>query len=550
MADRRYALVIAVLSTVGLVLGWRLFWFLTDDAFISFRYISNSVAGHGYVWNAAPFRPVEGYTSFGWVVLLDLVWRVTGIEPPQAANPLALAFAFGQLVLVQKMLWRMPLRTEVQRLRPVFVALALVGLLTNRTFLAWTSSGLETAMFNFAVLWWIYVAVWRRETSQYWLAELVGTALLVALTRPDGLLFMAATVAVVALGIVDLEPAMRRRTAALVSAGALVLVGYLAWRYRTYSSFLPNTFYAKVTRHWPEAGIRYLASFVLEYALAWWLVAIAAAATVSIRGDLHTRRGLPSLGALRRFAIAAAPAATLVAHVGYYTLVVGGDHFEFRAFSHVLPLVFVTMVWALGTVRWRPRATVVVLCAFVVSSWIVPWTHWLGTRHLQTRDETRVLKYAVAPDLPVGLRWYGRWFDELQFYLIDRMICTRHQEHKTFFEHKVATLPPREIGEHITADDFPVHDAMEVGYVAWVLPNVAIIDHFGLNDYYVARNLENTAERMAHSRTPPPGYVAAFSPNVFVKEGGWTKVPRKHPLSADDVRRIERRYDVWLASLR
>jgi arabinofuranosyltransferase len=544
--ERRSAVVIAVLATIGLVCGWQLFWFLTDDAFIAFRYVSNSVAGHGYVWNAEPFRAVEGYTSFAWVVLLDLVWRATGVAPPQAANPLALVFAFGQLVLIQKMLWRIPLRAELVRMRPALVAIAIIGLLTNRTFLAWTSSGLETAMFNFAVLLWVFVAVWRRKTSPDWLAELAGVALLVALTRPDGLLYVAATVAIVGLGIADLGPAMRRRTTRLAGACALALVTYLGWRYHTYDSFLPNTFYAKVTRKWPQAGVRYLASFVLEYALVWWIVALGAAGAASIRA----RPSLPSLPELRRIAIAIAPAATLIAHVGYYTVVVGGDHFEYRAFSHVLPLVFVTMVWALGRVDWRPSVTIAVLCAFVGTSWIVPWTHWFGTQHLKTRDETKILQYQVAPDLPVAIRWYGRWFDELQDYLIDRMICTRHQEHKRFYEYKVATLPARELGEQITADGVPVHVAMEVGYVAWVLPNVAIIDGFGLNDYYIARNLENVAMRMAHSRTPPPGYLDAFAPNVVVVDGTWVKLERKRSFAEDDVRRIERLYDVWLANLR
>ena len=43
---------IVLLGGVGLILGWRVFWFLTDDAYIAFRYISNSHLGYGYVWNA------------------------------------------------------------------------------------------------------------------------------------------------------------------------------------------------------------------------------------------------------------------------------------------------------------------------------------------------------------------------------------------------------------------------------------------------------------------------------------------------------------------
>jgi arabinofuranosyltransferase len=87
-------LVISLATVVAVYCGWRLFWFLTDDAFIAFRYISNGHLGHGYVWNAPPFRPVEGYTSFLWVVLLDVVWRISGVEPPAAANYVSLLFTY------------------------------------------------------------------------------------------------------------------------------------------------------------------------------------------------------------------------------------------------------------------------------------------------------------------------------------------------------------------------------------------------------------------------------------------------------------------------
>ena len=32
-------------AAIGLYLGWKVFWFLTDDAFIAFRYVSNSQSG-------------------------------------------------------------------------------------------------------------------------------------------------------------------------------------------------------------------------------------------------------------------------------------------------------------------------------------------------------------------------------------------------------------------------------------------------------------------------------------------------------------------------
>src|SRR5256885_2052719 len=81
-------------AVVGLALlalwGWRELWFLTDDAFITFRYISNRRLGLGYVWNAPPFRPVEGYTNFLWMVLLDGAWSLFGLAPPVASTVLSL----------------------------------------------------------------------------------------------------------------------------------------------------------------------------------------------------------------------------------------------------------------------------------------------------------------------------------------------------------------------------------------------------------------------------------------------------------------------------
>src|SRR5688572_25266220 len=43
--------------------------FLTDDAFISFRYARNLARGAGLVFNPGE-APVEGYTNFLWVLLL------------------------------------------------------------------------------------------------------------------------------------------------------------------------------------------------------------------------------------------------------------------------------------------------------------------------------------------------------------------------------------------------------------------------------------------------------------------------------------------------
>ena len=98
---------VMALSFIGLVIGWRVFWVLTDDVFVAFRYVSNAHKGYGYVWNAPSFLPVEGYASFLWVAVLDIFWRVTGVELPDSANLISLFLSFGTLVICAAMIMRM-----------------------------------------------------------------------------------------------------------------------------------------------------------------------------------------------------------------------------------------------------------------------------------------------------------------------------------------------------------------------------------------------------------------------------------------------------------
>ena len=70
LCSRGVRILLLVVAAVGLLAGWDLFYFLTDDAYIAFRYVANAHEGRGLVWNPAPFLPVEGYTSFLWVTLL------------------------------------------------------------------------------------------------------------------------------------------------------------------------------------------------------------------------------------------------------------------------------------------------------------------------------------------------------------------------------------------------------------------------------------------------------------------------------------------------
>ena len=502
-------LAILTAASVVLIIGWTLFWFLTDDAFIAFRYISNHRLGHGYVWNARPFLPVEGYTSFLWVVLLNGIWRATGAAPPEACNWISLLFAWLTLLLGGSMIWRLDMEARFARWRPFLTAVALLGLVSNRTFLAWSSSGLETAMFTFFVTLWIYVCLCLPRNTIRWILLVSSSATLIYLTRPDGLLFLAATLGMIGHAWSVARPEMRIRL--ILAAGPMLAAPvHLLWRHRTYGIWVPNSYLAKFTGAWPASGARYLLSFFLEYGLWVWLALLGWAA-IRFRHEIKLARWTEP----RWFVVA-----TLLAHAAYYTFVIGGDHFEYRVYNHLLVPLYVCFVWLVVHIFSRPRGAAAALTLFVLVSYPIPWSHWAFTHDLSTREQTLRMRVAISPHWPRGLRWYAGWFDDLQSWLISHLVCVRHQEHKVNLLFLKSQFPARIEGEEIQADGLPVFAFAAVGLVSWVLPHVNIIDLHGLNDPVVARSAPLPGERqMAHERLAPEAYVEGFHPNLTLVAG-------------------------------
>src|SRR5262245_20569957 len=72
-ARERLALLLVWLPYLALV---RRFWFLPDDAYISFRYARNWGGGLGLRFNPGDVVPSEGYSNFLFVALGALLERV------------------------------------------------------------------------------------------------------------------------------------------------------------------------------------------------------------------------------------------------------------------------------------------------------------------------------------------------------------------------------------------------------------------------------------------------------------------------------------------
>ncbi len=466
------AAVLLILLAVTIV-GASALAFLCDDAFITFRYVSNAMAGHGLVWNPPPFQPVEGYTGFSWALLLWAVWKCFGVEPPAAANVLSIAFGVCQFAVIATAALRLR-RRDGQRVGDAIALLTIACIVGNRSFLQWMTSGLETALFNLAHLLWVVLAfVPAERRDRRWLAKWSAAAALAALTRPDGLLFVAATATAAPLAFDRANRSLRALATGLLPLGLVAV--HVAWRRWFYGDWLPNTYYAKVVEPWPEAGVPFLKCFLFEHGLwLWFPVAAVWAAHDTWRHRTSllatTMRRMPAFAAL----------GAIVIHVGYYVYQVGGDHFEYRVLSQLVPIGWLSLA-AMGA-QLMPRVwpTIALLVVTFLAS-TAGWLHLWISRDMPMNGVT-----PLADRVPAVLRPIWRWHDSLQMFLHIHFVGMRCNQIAAALAHFQTRYPPR--GDFNTdPGDIAVQIDAVVGTTGWYLRDVAIIDWLGLNDWVVAR---------------------------------------------------------------
>ena len=465
------ALVLAALAA-AVMLGASHLAFLCDDAFITFRYVSNAMDGHGLVWNPPPFRPVEGYTGFLWAMLLWGTWSVFGVEPPDAANVWSIVCGLLTFAVVAAAAFRLRDR-EQRRLPDVVVFAALAAIASNRTFLQWMTSGLETALFDLAAVAWVVVAFRTRERrSARWLALWSACAAAAALTRPDGLLFACATAAVATIELVRRRLPMGR--VALGLSPLLLVVAHVAWRRAFYGEWLPNTYYAKVGDPWPEAGLRYLLVFVVENGVWIWIPLALVWVVVELR-----RAGVKTARVLADQLPAGAAVTAVVVATAYYVFVVGGDHFEFRVFAHLVPLgglAAAAMAARLRPGRALPIAAVVSIALAASVAWVIP----------AIQPTTTLLYEPLSPHVPAWASPMARWYDGHRAWLALQAVGVRCDAHRLFLANETAAWPKR-LRTPPPEHDVPLIAADCVGRLGWALPDFLVIDRLGLNDWVVAR---------------------------------------------------------------
>jgi hypothetical protein len=328
------------------------YWLLIDDAFITFRYARNLIDGAGLVFNIG--ERVEGYSNLLWTLLMAGGMTV-GVPPETLSRLVSLISALTVLVLT----WRTGRRLLPDEPASRWISLLPVVLLaSNRSFAAWTGSGLETRFFTMLLMVGLYLSLGRDDRrGSAWIA--LPLALLV-LTRVDGVMY--AGILAVGAWLKTSDAPYPRRAFPLLAVGS-TFVAQTVFRLLYYGDVLPNTFYVKVGGVPLQMGIEYLWSACVGQGLG---LMLALGLFVVLPG--------------RARSLMAGVCWTLVAAHLAYTLKIGGDHFEFRFLDAIWPLAAILAIagWrslvSATPVVLRPSAIIVPLVTLLTWNGLASWS--------------------------------------------------------------------------------------------------------------------------------------------------------------------------------
>ena len=507
------------------LLGWlsSVAWFLTDDAFISFRYTRNLLEGHGLVFN--PGEYVEGYTNFLWILELAAIWGVFGLRPEHAAPWLSVAYTIATIAAILWWVARLP----SLRNRGLVGWMALGLLCSSATFAVWTSSGgLETRQFTFFIVTAVVcLSLYRYSRRGLLIASLSLAA--AALTRPEGLMLAACCFGWFAVqrvvSVRRINSRLVRDLIPLVAPFLILVAAHFLFRYAYYGEWLPNTYYAKHVRPWYESGFRYLTAAALETGL-YILLPLAFLA-------------LPTRWRMAQDGTYALALLCVVVHMAYL-LPIGGDHFEYRPLDFYWPLLALPAAEGIAhlgswisaglrsflpgpirAARGEAYAVALLLPVLFYANSIQAVLLFQGAA-IRERiislyielDQANAGWLLAAPGMPA----LAAISNDLRRQSSRQLVGAPSAEHREFFNRQKQNWKPYDKMER----GFLPNDAlMTDGGLGkfYFLPDLKVIDLWGLTDATVARTpvtRSNLERRMAHDRWPTQKYIKERGVNVNI----------------------------------
>ena len=244
--------------------------FTVDDAAISYAYAHHVAHGEGFRLTANA-SPVEGFSNPLEVLLLvPLAW--VGANLDTACKTLNLAAVIGAVLVLAVFAWR--------RLPPfarIWIAVPCAFGFLWPSFNHWIVAGLEGGLL--CGLQILSITLLATSPLHRWRdSALGGVALLLALSRPEGVVYGGIVVAFRVF-----QPGRKWRPVGIFCAGFACI---LVVRYALFRQWVPNTYYAKITldTHF-AAGIGYVRQFWRANGIAYFACLLPLFAFLS-RGSL------------------------------------------------------------------------------------------------------------------------------------------------------------------------------------------------------------------------------------------------------------------------
>jgi|Deesub1362A_J573_1020465.scaffolds.fasta_scaffold00813_20 hypothetical protein len=251
--------VVVILSVIIFLIFVSLFWpFTADDAFITFRYSENLAMGSGPTYNSG-LPPIEGYTSFLWVIFMAIP-HLLNLNAVYFAKCIGIFATIAYMLISFKFASRLSsfLEGGERYIPAVFVVLLLSSFYPTSVH---AISGMETALFTLMLTLFLYLsATFLNGFPKLTAIFLALVGLLLGLTRPEGnLVVILGLLTVFWLSPKEIRPFLLKVIIILyLLPGAL----YFVWRAAYYGHLFPLPFYAKVLSPSSLPGINNVISFL------------------------------------------------------------------------------------------------------------------------------------------------------------------------------------------------------------------------------------------------------------------------------------------------
>jgi hypothetical protein len=341
----------------------QLHW-VCDDAFISFRYAKNLVAGNGLVFNVG--ERVEGYTNFLWTIIISLGMLLKLDPVPLSMILGGVSYLFTALLAAYAS-YRL---FSGSGHRALFVPVAAMSILVFHDYHIFATSGLETSWTAALITLGFVLLIFANSPKSL----LYGGVVLVAaaMSRPDALLFYVMAIPFVLL----LGKPVFRRLLLYLAPGVLIYLPYWILRYLYYGYPFPNTYYAK-SAYLPyyDQGLIYLGLFVKSYYVL-YLVPAALIAVIVVH-----RRKIMSWPMNDPIIRAIVVATLFMIPYTLYVVRSGGDFMFARFWILIVPIAFLFLEISLRSLLLKYQLVPLILLVIPLAVFL-RWNPYTEVRQI------------------------------------------------------------------------------------------------------------------------------------------------------------------------